>query len=206
MRCNNCGWENAPGNQRCEKCNTLLQDSSGSENLKSTVREASAPGQYLDHGDDSVTCPSCGYPVSPAFRNCPQCGASLQINSQSPGSESPSPGARVHLGTVNPWMKPQNGFGTAFCTLKPIAWEGESVSYNPISYSGTQVMLNRANTDPNNQSITSKEQALLTNDGRAWYIEDKSALHSTYVRVSKKTRLKSGDVILLGNRLFEFKD
>lgn len=80
------------------------------------------------------------------------------------------------------------------------------MQYGAISYSGERIVLNRANTDPNNQSITSKEQAVLTNDGTSWYIEDLSEQHSTMLRISRKTKLQSGDIIALGNRLFEFKD
>ena len=66
-------------------------------------------------------------------------------------------------------------------------------------------MLNRANTDPNNQSITSKEQAVLTFEDGAWYLEDRSDQKTTYVHAGRKTRLESGDIIILGNRRFEFK-
>ena len=42
---------------------------------------------------------------------------------------------------------------------------------------------------------------MLTNDGKDWYIEDLSDQHSTMIRVSKKTKLQTGDIIALGNRL-----
>lgn len=80
------------------------------------------------------------------------------------------------------------------------------MTYNPISYSGTEIALNRANTDPNNQTITSREQAVLICEGGSWYIEDRSEQHTTLIRITKRTKLESGDVIVLGNRLFEFKD
>lgn len=178
-------------------------------------------------------CSHCGYPVSSTMNVCPQCGQTL---ASKPGNASPSPQAasnncrqcgkslptdtkfcpycgtpiqsassysRVRMGTVNAWEVPQQG---TFCTLKPIAWRGEEVTYNPISYSGNVITLNRANTDPNNNTITSKEQAVLTREGDAWYIENRSEQHTTFIRVSKRTRLENGDVIVLGNRLFEFKD
>ena len=106
-------------------------------------------------------------------------------------------------GTVNAWDDPQ---GNEYCSLRPIPWSRENTEYSPISYSGQRIVLNRANTDPNNQSITSREQAVLTNDGKNWYIEDLSDQHSTMIRISRKTKLQSGDIIALGNRLFEFKE
>jgi hypothetical protein len=111
------------------------------------------------------------------------------------------PQNHAHSGTVNPWTKHEDG---DFFTLKPIAWEGENINHGMLSYSGKVISLNRANTDPNNQSITSQEQAELTCEDGEWYIIDKSAMHTTYVLASRKMKLKKGDTIILGNRLFEF--
>ena len=44
----------------------------------------------------------------------------------------------------------------------------------------------------------------LTNDGKDWYIENKSDQETTFIKVSRKTKLEPGDIIVLGNRLFEF--
>ena len=99
-------------------------------------------------------------------------------------------------------MTPQNG---TFCTLKPIAWQGEGIDYAPLSYSGDKIILNRANTDPNNQSITSKVQAEIISENGEWYLEDRSEQQTTYIHVGRKTKLKTGDIIILGNRRFEFK-
>uniref|UniRef100_UPI0025B5AC54 FHA domain-containing protein n=1 Tax=Bacteroides acidifaciens TaxID=85831 RepID=UPI0025B5AC54 len=92
-----------------------------------------------------------------------------------------------------------------FCTLRPIAWEGEEVNYNPITYSGDTIILNRSNTDANNNSFTSREQAILTCEEGEWYIENRSDLRTTFIRVNGKIKLNSGDIIVLGNREFEFK-
>ena len=65
-------------------------------------------------------------------------------------------------------------------------------------------MLNRDNTDPGNTTITSQVQAELVFEDGAWYICDKSAQQTTYVHAGRKTRLEKGDIIILGNRRFEF--
>lgn len=264
MRCNNCGWENPAGNQKCEKCNAPLSGSmisgndtprrrysSVGEELKGTLPEA---GKGPDAGNrekpdpvergmggKSAACPQCGYPVSPAMSACPNCGYMLGVASRdvreaaqpadrgmaqpdrnAPGGPKggkicpqcggavslgakfcPSCGASLRMGTVSSWDAPQQG---TFCTLKPLPWKGEEVTYQPVSYSGTVVSLNRSNTDSNNNTITSKEQAVLVHESDGWYIEDRSELHTTFVRADKRRKLESGDVIALGNRLFEFKD
>ena len=140
--------------------------------------------QQRPSAGQGVTCAGCGAQLLPNAQFCPQCGR------------------KVRMGTVNVWDKPREN---DFCTLKPLSWSNEEVNYNPISYSGQMIVLNRSNTDPNNQSITSKEQAVLIHEDNTWYIEDRSEMKSTMIRVSRKTKLESGDVIVLGNRLFEFK-
>lgn len=167
-------------------------------------------------------CPNCGTPIGPKVKDedcidgkrclncntinpeeakfCYHCGAELNVINEISVTVEPSD-EKTHFATVNPWMKPKEG---VFCTLKPIAWEGENVTHQPLSFSGKSIILNRDNTDPNNHSITSTEQAVLTFEDGEWYIVDKSALKTTYVQASHSTKLNKGDIIILGNRLFEF--
>ncbi len=176
-------------------------------------------------------CPQCGYPVSHGMNNCPNFGASVQGKpADVPPVQKPAAPRQMHYcgkcgtaiaagskfcpvcgapqqagapssGTVNPWATPRFGAG---CTLKPLPWENERADYPPLSFSGAVIPLNRANTDPNNRTITSKEQAELSFENGAWYICDKSAQQTTYVHAGRKTKLEKGDVIILGNRRFEF--
>ena len=90
------------------------------------------------------------------------------------------------------------------CSLKPIARIGEMATPAKNEYKGGNVILNRQNTDPENPTITSRQQALLTFENGKWYIEDKSAYKTTYIRVTKKTEIQDGDIIGLGDREFEF--
>lgn len=188
--------------------------------------QTGAEERQIDVDGNGDICNNCGYSLSPRMNVCPQCGTSRRqfstVRSENrvrgkekhcskcggiimPGEQfCPTCGQKLrNSGTVNAWDNPQNG---DFCSLRPIPWSRENTEYNAISFSGERIVLNRANTDPNNQSITSQEQAVLTHDGKDWYIEDLSEQHSTMLRVSRKTKLQSGDVIALGNRLFEFKD
>ncbi len=89
--------------------------------------------------------------------------------------------------------------------MRRIPWQTEQATYEPVSYSGDEITLNRANTDSNNNSITSKVQAVITREGDEWYIENRSEMQTTLIRVDRKMRLQDGDVIVLGNRMFEFK-
>ena len=196
---------------------------SASVNNQGTRRRPSADSYDDVNVNESApsTCPKCGYPLRPDMKVCPSCGTPLRnapknepnavATKKCPKCGSPvkanekfcgNCGAPLRMGTVNNWINPSQG---VFCTLKPIAWTNEGIEYQPISYSGDTIILNRSNTDPNNNSITSKEQAALIHDGNDWFIENRSEQETTYLKVSKKTKLENGDVIILGNRLFEFK-
>ena len=65
--------------------------------------------------------------------------------------------------------------------------------------------MNRANLDEDNNTITSKLQAVLTCEDGQWFVEDRSQQKTTFVRSEGKMALKDGDVILMGNRQFVFK-
>lgn len=176
-------------------------------------------------------CPKCGYPLRPGSDKCPQCNyqyrqpgyGSAPVNQQPTEQEQrpyqPTPQQAggpvrhkptrlneggVHRGTtVNVWLG--DGFYTEpSFTLKPMKRYNERHEFEEHEYEGQEVVLNRANTEENNASITSRRQAVVTNENGHWYIEDQSEQQTTFVRAGKKIELHDGDIILLGNRLFEF--
>ena len=203
-----------------------------SDRMKSTVAEGIIFNDVTPQAGTPKTCPKCGYPLSDSSTSCPNCNHELVVNPtkkqsvkcKSCGAEvsedhkfCPECGTSMKSPVNNPRRIQRSNMGTVmggpisggsnnvFCTLKPIAWEGENVNYNPITYSGESIILNRANTDANNNSITSREQAVLTFEDGSWYIENRSDLRSTFIRVNDKIKLSDGDIIILGNREFEFK-
>lgn len=229
MRCKNCGWPNEPNVSRCIKCNAPLSGSmvdSGrnsstassepEESLKATIREASSGGGFDDSANNgNSTCPRCGYPISDGMGECPVCHAQIGQDSirqdanrnQSNNRRGNIPnqnrgGFRPGAGTINPWSTPSDD---SFCTLRRIPWQNEHVTYEPVSYSGEEIVLNRANTDANNNSITSREQAVISHENGEWYIENRSDLQTTLIRVDRRLKLEDGDVVVLGNRMFEFR-
>lgn len=168
-------------------------------------------------------CPKCGYPVRLGTEKCPNCKFPV---SQSEGIGQRQPTVTVNgpqskeshyrptrmnpeenrttgfRGTINPYMMNMEMEPTF--ALKPIRRMNERHELEEQEYEGKEVSLNRANTEPNNSSITSRQQAIVTRiDGR-WYIEDKSEQKTTFVQAAKRIELHDGDIILLGNRLFEF--
>ena len=91
------------------------------------------------------------------------------------------------------------------CSLKPVAREDEDATkLMKQEFESAEVVLNRQNTDPENFTITSQQQALLVYENGKWFIEDRSAYKSTYVRASRRIELQDGDVVAMGDREFEF--
>lgn len=180
--CPQCNYPIGNGMNSCPNCGKVVATPSeaSAAPVHSAPKEATAP--IL--APLAITCQHCGAKVDPQAKFCASCGQPLK------------------MATVNPWATPQPG---TVCSLRPLAWENETVEYAPLSYSGEKIELNRANTDPNNQTITSQLQAEIVWEEGEWYITNKSAQKSTYIQVGERTPLKDGDVILMGNRRFEFK-
>jgi len=219
MRCKNCGWEN-PGNKaKCEKCNALLTGSAGDPDDSFTGK--SKP-QKTSRG-----CPECGYPVREADQSCPRCGYSFSDTKQAtPAVEEPKPEeapeatsaktpetkpveapeptpAKITDATLNPWVRTEQ-IQSPKCSLTFISGTDESANDSPLRFSGNIILLHRGNTEPDNQTITSKTQAELCFENDKWYIQDKSALKTTYVYAGERKELKPGDIVVLGNRSFVF--
>lgn len=178
----------------------------------------------MESAETLTQCPKCGYPLRVGVDKCPNCkfqiGASNHLeegkaNTQSqekmgehdtyhrPTRIASGNGAKANYrGTINPYMMNMEVEPTF--VLKPIKRMEERHDFEEQEYEGKQVILNRDNTEQNNPSITSRQQAIITNSEGRWFIEDKSDQKTTFVQATQKIELHDGDIILLGNRLFEF--
>lgn len=184
---------------------------------------ASPSERTMNEGNGGTkTCPKCGYPVRIGSDKCPNCNFPInQSYERSPRySDAPSfheqgetmrrptrmngagDNQGKRRGTINPYM--MNLEMEPTFVLKPLKRMNERHDFEEQEYEGQEVILNRDNTEQNNPSITSRQQAVVSRvDGR-WYIEDKSDQKTTFVQAGHKVELHDGDLILLGNRLFEF--
>lgn len=213
MRCKKCGWPNRPDEKFCVKCNTPLEEDGNSSNgLKATVPEG-----YAFNGSTEETaerlCPKCGNILPNNADHCPNCNyAIVPLYQDTPSysheqihptrMDNPAIDKSRVIGTINPYMIGEAPDPTVI--LKPQKRINERKGLPELEYEGKSIVLTRSNTEPENDSITSQTQAVITNIDGHWFLEDKSELGTTFVRASKKVELSEGDVILLGNRLFEF--
>lgn len=168
-----------------------------------------------------TVCPKCQYPLRPDSVKCPNCSFVLKPAAvkPTPAPEAADRPAFTHqptVGAAQAFSKPAPAFaGTVNPMLQRIIPEfalklqprdGEHLAKDKVEFEGESTVLNRANLDENNNSITSREQAVITCEDGKWYIEDRSAYKTTFVQASRKTEIKDGDTILMGNRLFTFCD
>lgn len=209
------------------------QQAESSAPLNATVREEDVFGARNQGGSsgfqpqgaqqpETSVCPKCGYPVRAGSDKCPNC--KFQLGGQSgyaareeyrrpdpvqeparrPTRMASADGAQPKFrGTINPYM--MNMAAEPSFVLKPLKRMEERHDFDEQEYEGKEVVLNRDNTEPGNPSITSRQQAVISNEDGHWYIEDKSDQKTTFVQAAGKIELHDGDIILLGNRLFEFK-
>ena len=189
--CPECGYPIGKVNKKCPQCGQVL-----SEEEKEDVRPIEDPPLThvkTPHIPDppQKICAYCKSPVSDAAPFCINCGVSLTEEKKS------------MMDTVMPWASASQT-QVPKCALTLIAREGEPGNDATLRFAGNVIQLNRGNTEPGNQTITSKIQAELSFENDQWYLQDKSTLKTTYVYAGEKTALKSGDVIVLGNRMFEF--
>lgn len=197
MRCPNCGWENPDNNAKCEKCNTPLSAGGAAPTANSFVGETVSDSDYPRGG---------AHKTSPTIPDAPEPTLVPQPTPE-PAPTKPTKPAATFSKTVNAWM----GGGpvmVARCKLTPIPMPGENPKYIPgeALFKGERNELNRENLDPDNMTITSKVQAELTHKEDGWYIEDKSSQHTTLIQITSPTKLKDGDIILMGNRMFVFSE
>ena len=129
------------------------------------------------------------------FRFCPKCGTEMRQRTLQ--------GFRHKKRKEEVEEVPQPTLIMKF-SLTIVPEDDESIEPVPNHFEGSEVMLNRKNTEPDNRTITSKEQAVVVNEGGKWYIENRSEYGSTLIFANRRMEIQSGDVIMLGDRRFKF--
>jgi hypothetical protein len=155
--------------------------------------------------NQAIICFNCKSSVPAGYYFCPECGAAVLDKEDAPEFEIPEDEVPEAVASENnAGRKTVRPGKRHYCSLTLIPDEKEPVNVDPLSFSGEEIILNRTNTEPENVTITSKEQAVLTCENKRWFIQDRSELKTTYLYVSGKTELKPGDIIVLGDRRFLF--
>lgn len=232
MRCQKCGFVNQSGVTICSNCKFPLKGNyafqnddpqvrnymyEGNSNLRGTILETDVFERSKNAEEYEMSshnnCPKCGYLLRSNSGVCPNCNyqlttpakqyAPLYRNKTLIESNPILDSCRGVDGTINPYLMGSVVDSDSF-TLTPVKRANETKDFSPVEFSGESVILTRNNTEEGNQSITSKEQAVINKDGEKWYIEDLSEQKTTFVLAASKIELHDGDIVLMGNRMFEF--
>lgn len=114
------------------------------------------------------------------------------------------PDRALMFGTIDPFRKEEEVV-SKIAYLTPVMREGEPVAEAiPITAPDHKVKVNRTVLEPENNTITSKVQAIFECINGIWYLVDQSEQQTTFVLANQPTALKKGDIILMGNRKFIF--
>lgn len=172
----------------------------------------------------TTICKQCGYPVIDRMNSCPNCGTTVSDNVS---GTIVCPHCGVHVDMSEEFCpecgeclyeKGQEFYGgeeedateqeetIPVCTLRPITVDGERrANVHTYEDSGEGVSLSRANTMPDDVSIDEELQAHLFFCDGEWFIEEAvDDRRSTFVHAGKGIKLAPGDIIMMGNREFEF--
>lgn len=206
--CPKCGYPITASFTNCPNCGANFMEE---EEQTSQIPSQSASKEIMvnstinigtiDGEDDDVVacnvCDNCNAEVPIEFSFCPHCGSKIALKT------IPSIHSRKKAVFLDK-AQPVDEQVKKICHLELIPDEGEERESVRISYEGANIVLNRENTEIDNRTITSKEQAILSFEDGKWFIENKSNFDSTFIFAGRKLEVHSGDVLMLGNRRFKF--
>lgn len=214
-RCPQCGFNLPPNAVSCPNCGLDLVEPSEDatpEPQSAPIQMADTPVPEIDKPTvvmghtvkpqndstetDTNVCDKCGTVVPGDIQYCPKCGERIRQKTIIVRRKPKTQPKEDEIKKVEePPVK---------CLLTLIPEDDEEIKTVTRDYEGKSIILNRDNTEPDNRTITSKEQAELTCEDGKWFIENRSSLSSTFVQANRKIELQAGDIIVLGDRRFKF--
>ena len=185
--CPACGYLVMGNFSTCPQCGSKMSDLVSEQKcIVSTPKsEKTNAAEVLEDLNVMVTCRHCGKEISAGFAHCPYCGEKIIQET-----------VYVRRYHVEP-PKPK-------CSLTIVPEKDEQIEIRKKSYEGNSVILTRENTEPDNRSITTKNQAELVHKDNKWFIINHSKLNSTAVEANREIEIRDGDIIVLGDRRFKF--
>ncbi len=188
---------------------------------KQTVKGKTTDQPFLDNTrkpeslsaqgeNNDLSCQSCRYPLRPHQLICPNCGFDNAVDHNTNQQEDlhatqgfdeteDGPIEPRHKTILDPWEVTDIGESKKF---ELVTDKGKTV----IPFEGEEVILNRQNLDNQNKSISGNQHAQIEYKDGQWYIQDQSSNGFTFIQVRGRTPIQSGDMIIVGNKLFVFRE
>lgn len=229
MECPYCGVTNPPNRKTCIRCKYKFESITSEMDINKTMpdskyfvkkeeEELNKDITNTMHKDSSINmkkennnnfnrtlieCPVCKYPNIQGSTICQNCKTRLDIenvNATSPDiqadkNESP-------MKTKNPYTISKEDEEHSF-SLHSVKRENEENSFT-VKFKGNEVIVNRENLEEKNKFISAEAQSLLEYKDGDWFISNLSREQTTFIRIDAPFKLQKGDIILLGDRMFEF--
>ena len=203
IRCQKCGFSNQPDAVHCLKCRTSLGE-----------EEAQAPAQQdfkLHSKKTIVIAPNEALPWDQGSNQGNRLREPLIRNRPKPEPQPAAPQAAAPQGATPQGDTQHAGTktvrrvvpGDRTCHL--IALSPEETPLRKIDLRGDNITLDRTMLDAGNNSISRSGHASIYQKDGKWYLENKTALRTTFIQVNGPMQLSDGDVVLLGDSLFKFK-
>ncbi len=177
VRCHKCGYSNLYNATECIKCRSSLV---GKESVVPEATELSHPNRktVVMAGSDEAPWEQEKVQPLPLIRQ-----KRPAANFQTVRRVVPDPGV---------------------CSLVAISADNEK-ELRTIDLKADMISLNRALLDPANNSISRAGHANIYQKDGNWYLENTSAVKTTFIQVNQPVKLSDGDVILMGDSLFKFR-
>ncbi|OJJ19505.1 hypothetical protein BKI52_22110 [marine bacterium AO1-C] len=188
---------------------------------KQTIKGKTSDQPFLDESrksgglsvqgeNNDLSCNNCRYPLRPHQLICPNCGfdnaADTNVNAEedlhaTKGFEEveDAPIEPRHKTILDPWEVTGIGESKKF---ELVTDKGKTV----IPFEGEEITLNRQNLDAQNKSISGTQHAQIEYKDGQWYVQDQSSNGFTFIQVRGRTPIQSGDMIIIGNKLFVFRE
>lgn len=199
--CPRCNYPLRPGMAECPNCLYQLTPMPRPARPAAPASPGNQPNPAAAPASGGVQRPAASH--RPTVVGLPE--VEIPAGQENPQPAAPAtPNAPKHFGTINVYTAAATETTPKF-SLTPVQKVNEPSAPADLKFEGQEAILNRANTDPGNLSITSRQQASIARRGGKWMITDLSDQQTTFVHPSKEGQeLHEGDIILLGNRLFIF--
>jgi uncharacterized Zn finger protein (UPF0148 family) len=145
---------------------------------------------------DSRACKKCNYPLRSGEFICPNCNAdnAEQVVMANKETQKSNLDRTRSIETILD-LSQSKEHQFKLSLLKG----GKS-----LVFEGEKNILNRANLDHKNPSISKEAHATISFKDNKWVLEDMSSNGATFIQLTQPTELKNGSLIIIGNVIYRF--
>lgn len=215
--CHKCGYPKLSTEENCPNCGAAASVAVVAEKVTTEQKEEPKPASDIVHKQDTKATVVLGTAIEqvvPTVNNAAEIGVNTKqtvrdmshihgnmkatVRDFSPESFTPQATVSESAQPKSEPLKATVKSGVCLVAVDGLV-EKEPQS---IFCDAENMVLNRANVDSSNLSISEGEQAKITCEDGAWYIQDLSEMKNTYIRTDRKIRIEKGDMVIIGNRRY----